>query len=371
MKPHKPLHIVYLDFDDIRNPLLAAGQATATCQVARRLVKKGHKVTVLCSRFPGSDDRIDNGISYKHIGLGTGRIKLNNLFYFFAVPFAVARVKADIIIECFTAPISTLFSPLFTRIPVIALPSMFNAKEFTRKYKLPFHIVERFGMRFYKYVMPYSNIDCAKVLAMNSKIQCRLVPQGVGDEYLSIEKKDPEHILFLGRFDIAQKGIDLLIEAYARVSDTIKLPLVLAGHGPDEHTIRGLVKKYGIEDRVIMAGPLYGEKKYDVMARSAFVAFPSRHDELSLWSLEALGAGLPVVSFDLPEARWMPGTVALKAKPFDIDEYAQLLVRALNPEINKKMGEEARRFAKTYSWDRVVQDFEDFIREVLAKEAKS
>ena len=105
MKNNKSLQIVYLDFDDIKNPLLGAGQATATYEVAKRLVKKGHSVTVLCSRYPNYKDRKQEGIVYKHIGLGSGHIKLNNLVYFFAVPFAVMRVSADIIIECFTAPI--------------------------------------------------------------------------------------------------------------------------------------------------------------------------------------------------------------------------------------------------------------------------
>ncbi len=362
---------MYLDFDDIKNPLLGAGQATATYEVAKRMVKRGHRITVLSSRYPGYDDRIQEGIQYKHIGLGSARIKLNNIFYILAIPFAVPKIKADIIIECFTAPVSTLCSPAFTDIPVIALPSMFNAREFSRKYKLPFYLVERYGVRFYKYVMPYSIVDNAKIVALNPRITSKLVPQGVGDEYLAIVRKKPEHILFLGRYDIAQKGIDLLIEAYAKVADIIGLPLVIAGHGPDEKIIQKLIRDRGLTESVRMIGSLYGKEKYDVMARSAFVAFPSRHDELSLWSLEALGAGLPVVSFDLPEARWMPDSVALKAKPFDVDEYTRLLVQATNEELNKSMSVNARAFAKTYSWDRVVQDFEDFMREILQKEGRS
>lgn len=195
--------IAFLDFDDIRNPLLGAGQAHATMEVGKRLVEKGHRVTVISSRYPGSKDRVENGMEYRHIGLGTSWIKLNNLAFIAAAPFAVRKIRADLLIECFTAPISTLFSPLFTNIPVIGLPSMFNAAEFTKKYKLPFHWIERIGMKFYRYLLPYSQVDRAKAKRLNPHVHCEIVPQGVGGEFFKIPRKDPKHILYFGRLDIA------------------------------------------------------------------------------------------------------------------------------------------------------------------------
>lgn len=361
----KKLHITYLDFDDIRNPLLAAGQAQATYQVARRLVQKGHKVTVISSRFPGSSDRTEEGIEYRHIGLGAGNIKLNNFAYIFALPFTVMRLKCDIIIECFTAPISTLFSPVFTRIPVVVLPSMFNAEEFSRKYGIPVHLVERFGARFYKYMMPYSNVDEAKIKRMNPNIVTRIVPQGVGEEYLNLKPQLAEHILFLSRFDIAQKGIDLLLQAFAKIKDQVPYPLLVAGRGPDKDKIVQLIKNLGLESKVRMLGPLYGQEKLDIMSKAAFVAFPSRHDELSLWALEAFGAGLPVVAFDLPEAAWMGTEAALKAQPLDIDAYGKLLIEACDPQKNQLMRKAARDLAQTYSWRSVVDKIEAFAYEII------
>ena len=93
------MHIVILDFDDIKNPLLSGGQARATFEVAKRLVDLGNKVTVICSRFPNSKDIENNGVIYRHIGFGSSNIKLNNAIFFLALPFAVAKLKADVIIE--------------------------------------------------------------------------------------------------------------------------------------------------------------------------------------------------------------------------------------------------------------------------------
>jgi glycogen(starch) synthase len=368
MKTSKKLNIVFLDFDDIKNPLLAAGQAKATLEVGSRLVKKGHQVTIISSRFPGYKDRMENGMHYKHIGLGTQNIKLNNLAYIFALPFMVRKLKADVIIECFTAPISTLFSPIFTKIPVIILPSMFNAREFSKKYHLPLYMIEEFGLKFYKYMMPYSDIDSSKAKRINPKLICNIIPQGVGEEFFQIKHQKPSHILFLSRFDIDQKGIDILLKAYARVNKKINYPLVLGGHGPDEKKIVEMIKTFGLEEKVKIVGPLYGQKKVDFIASSIYVAFPSRHDELSLWALEALASGMPLIAFDLPEAKWMTDDVALKAKPLDIDQYSNLLLKGTDTKINNKMRIAARKLASKYSWENVADKFDIFMFEVLRRE---
>jgi len=362
------MRIIYLDFDDIRNPLLNAGQARATYEVGRRLVERGHGVTSICSRYPGYKDRIEAGIVYKHIGLGSRFIRLNNLLYIFALPFNVRKLSGDIIIECFTPPISTLFSPLFTKIPVVVLPSMFNAKEFAKKYHLPFHWIEKIGMRFYKYIMPYSDVDSAKARCLNPNIIYKIISEGVGDEYFKIIHKKPKHILFLGRFDIAQKGIDLLLKSYSKVADKINYPLVIAGHGPDEKKIKSLVSELGLEEKVKIVGPTYGEKKFKLMREALYVVSPSRHEEMSLWALEALAGGLPLVGFGLPEAGYLDKSVYLKVKPFDIDEYSDLLLKACKPELIYRMRRSARVFAKKFDWENVTSKFESFFEKILKLE---
>lgn len=362
---NKKLKITYLDLDDIRNPLLNAGQARATYEVAARLIKRGHSVVVISSKYPGYKDRVEDGIKYKHIGLGSRFIRLNNIFYIFSLPFIVRKLKVDIIVECFTPPFSTLFSPLFTKIPVVILPSMFNAKEFARKYHLPFHWFERLGMNLYNYITPYSRVDLTKALSMNSNLNYRIIPQGVGIEYFRVKLGKPKHILFLGRFDIAQKGIDLLLFSYAKVKDRIIYPLVIAGHGPDEKKIRNLIKDLDLGNKVKMVGPAYGVKKFQLISNAFFVAFPSKHEEISLWALEALASGLPLVIFDIPEFSWASSEVVLKAEPFNVEDYGSQLVRATDAVLINEMSRLARKFARKYDWEEVTDNFVSFFEFVL------
>ncbi len=368
-KEKKSLHVVFLDFDDIRNSLLGAGQAKATLEVGKRLAKKGYRVTVISSRFPGYRDREEEGLVYRHIGLGSRNIRLNNIFYILSIPLVVLRLKADIIIECFTAPISTLFTPLFTKIPVAALATSFEAERFSRKYHLPFWAVEKSGCRFYKYFLPPTPHSEAKMKRLNPSVFSKIVPEGVGEEFFKITKKRGEHILFLGRLDIDQKGIDLLIKAYAKIKNKIAWPLIIAGSGPDEEKVKFLIKESGAADKIFLYGPAYGNEKMELMSRSLFVALPSRHEGFSIFALEALAAGLVPVAFAISGLSWLPEKVSLKAKQFDTDEYSLLLEKAAtDTNLIGAMGAAARIFSKQFSWDNAARQIEDFLKEILIKE---
>lgn len=366
---NKKLKITYLDFDDIKNPLLGGGQAKATLEVCSRLVNRGHQVEVICSKYPRFEDRIEKGIKYTHVGVGTKYIRLNNLIYDLVLPFVVRKLKSDVIVECFTPPYSTLFSPLFTSIPVVALPTSFEANSFAKKYHLPFEKIEKFGLRFYQYFLPTSAHYEKKLKAVNPKVRAKIVGQGVNSEYFSIKSKKGKYILFLGRFDIEQKGIDLLLKAYSKVVTKLKLPLVLAGFGPDQAKIRVLIKKYRLQRKTRLIGPTYGEKKLKVLSEAEVFVVPSRHEGFCIAALEALAANLPVVSFDIPGVSWIPKEVSLKAKAFDVNELADLMLQASDRKMNLKMRKNCRQVARKYSWDDVASEYESFFQ-FMVKDAK-
>lgn len=366
----KKLHITFLDFDDIKNPLLNAGQARATLEVGKRLVEKGHTITVICSRYPGYKDRTENGIEYKHIGLGSKNIRLNNLFYIFAVPFSVMNIKnTDIIVECFIAPISTLFSPLFTKIPVVALPTSFEAERFSKLYHLPLWIIEKIGCRFYKYFIAFTPYLEQKIRMFNRNIITHIIPQGVSNEYFSIKNKKPEYILYIGRLDMHQKGIDLLLHAYKNISGRTSFPLVVAGDGPDREKIKKLILKLNIFQKVKLVGFADENMKKELFSKAAFVAFPSRSEGFSLLSLETLASGNKLVAFDIPSLIWADKNVALKVKPFDIELYGSIILNESKLSDKKHSEKICRDYAKKYSWENVVDKFENFFLEIVKKES--
>lgn len=366
----KKLHIVFVDFDDIKNPLLSGGQALATFEVAKRLVKRGNRVTVLCSRFPGSKDSKNNGIYYKHIGLGSTNIRKNNAVYFFALPLALKKIKADIIIECFTAPISTCLSPLYTKIPVIGMPTMFEAKEFSKKYHIPFHLVEAAGAKFYKYFLAYSPINKIKMESLNSKIYTRIIPNGVSEDFFKIKTKDGNYMLFIGRIDINQKGLDILIRAWKKENPK-KIRLVIAGNGPkdEEEKLVALIKKNKLENTVSFIGRIDGKEKEKLIAESFCGMYPSRFEDFPLVPLEFTGMGKPLICFDIEGLKWVSKDVSIKAKPFSDTSLAQAIRdMTKDKDLRAILRKNSKPFARKYGWNEISKEYEKYCFDVLDME---
>lgn len=364
------LHIVFLDFDDIKNPLLSGGQARATLEVAQRLVKLGNKVTIICSRFPGSKDQYQKGIYYKHIGLGSSDIRLNNVVFFAALPFAVRTFKADVMIECFTAPISTCFSPLFTKIPVIGMPTMFEAKEFAKKYHLPFHWVEAIGVKFYKYFLAYSPVNKAKMEKMNPKIHIKIIPNGVSEELFKVKEKESNYALFIGRIDIVQKGLDVLLYACKSLKDKLPVQIIIAGNGPkpEEEKLKELILKNNLSKKVSFVGRVDGYKKEWLLAHAQFGIYPSRFEDFPLVPLEFTALNKPMVIFDVPGLKWVSPKVSIRAKAENAAALSQALVEMTQPTKRKQLKKYCRPFAKQYGWNAIAKQYEAFCHEVIELE---
>jgi glycosyltransferase involved in cell wall biosynthesis len=107
--------------------------------------------------------------------------------------------------------------------------------------------------------------------------------------------------LFLGRLDFKQKGLDLLLQAFAKVSQShSQMHLVLAG--PDESGGRDLILQWAdqleIQNRITLTGILTGEKKIAALQDSDAFVLPSRYEGSSIALLEAMYFGLPVLTTD-------------------------------------------------------------------------
>ena len=70
--------------------------------------------------------------------------------------------------------------------------------------------------------------------------------------------------------------------------------------GPDEfgHTaeLQARIERVGLGDLVRFVGPVYGEDRRDAFAAAEFFVLPSHSEGAPMAALEALGAGVPVLT---------------------------------------------------------------------------
>lgn len=365
---NKKLKITILDFDHIKNPLLSGGQARATFEVAKRLVEMGHDVSVICSKYPGYKNKKINGIYYYHIGIGSNNLQINSIAYLLSLPFSLRKLKPDVVFECFMAPISTCFSPLYTKSPVIAMPTMFEAEEFAKKYHIPFQKIEAFGCKFYKYFLAYSNENKIKMEKYNPKIYTKIIPNGVSETFFNMKTTTGNYGLFIGRIDFTQKGLDLLIEACGKIKNFKNFKIIIAGNGSatEEKKLLELIKMAGFEKNIFFAGRVDGKIKESLIANCAFGLYPSRFEDFPLVPLEYASFGKPLVCFDIKGLAWVPKDISIKARKFDISELAKAIeIMFKNKKILDEKSKKCRNFARKYGWDEIAKKYEKFCFEVL------
>jgi glycosyltransferase involved in cell wall biosynthesis len=164
----------------------------------------------------------------------------------------------------------------------------------------------------------------------------------------------PPTVLSVGRF-VPKKGHDVLLDALARLVRTgVKFRARLIGGGTLHSELKARADKLGLNGRVDIVGWIPESEVFDELARADVFALASRitssgdRDGLPVSIVEAMVAGLPVVSTSvsaIPEAI-RHGREGFLVPPDDPDALAGALAKLLEDErLRAVLGEGARRRA--------------------------
>ena len=358
------LKIIISSYDSIKNPYYGGGGATAIHEIASRLTKK-FEVTVITGKYPKSRNEKIDGVLYERIGFSFAGPKLGQFIYQLLLPYFAIRKNYDLWMESFTPPISTAFLPLFTRKPVIALVHNFSEGYMNKKYHLPFHLAERFGIKFYKYFIVLTKGAKEHVLKINKKADVSIIPNGV--EIKSFDKNTKRNfVLYLGRIDFYQKGLDLLLKAYKYISQNSKAKLKIAGSGTKNEEIKlaELIKNLKLKDKVQVLGKVNGSGKTQLLRSARCIVVPSRYESFPLVILEALSYGTPIVTFDIEGLKWLPKSCALKVESNDEKAMGAAILKVTkDKKLQTKMIKKGKRLANNYSWEKSYENYLSYINQ--------
>lgn len=170
-----------------------------------------------------------------------------------------------------------------------------------------------------------------------------------------------DYLLFFGRNDIYQKGIDILVRAYADASRAgLRLPLVIAGQ-PNRDSKKALdriITDLGVMGEVRVVGEVTEDRKVELIRGARCLAFLSRWDGPPRPVREAIALGTPVVVSrgtnlgDIVEAARAGVSVDLRR-----EEVAEALLETQNDEVVKVWERGAVALRSDLSWDRVAERY--------------
>jgi glycosyltransferase involved in cell wall biosynthesis len=180
----------------------------------------------------------------------------------------------------------------------------------------------------------------------------------------------PVTFLFCGQM-IERKGVDLLVNAFARLQDPRARLLLVGREGELPRWLAGL--ESSVRDRIEYAGFQAPEALPAFFERADVFVLPSRYDGWGVVVNQALGAGLPILcseavgaAYDLIE----PGVNGLRLPAADLDSLTDAMRRLLDePETRAAWGRASRARAEAWTPAAGAAKWVEALGAVLSKPA--
>ena len=144
-----------------------------------------------------------------------------------------------------------------------------------------------------------------------------------------------------------------LIEAYAKLSPSERLPLILAGgRGWDYEPIDAAIEKHGLTQDIFLPGFLPADELPLWYNSAEVFVYPSVFEGFGLPVLEAMACGTPVITSNVSSLPEVAEGAGLCLNPHDGDEWIAALKRAHNDATWREQAKQAGlQKAQQFTWE--------------------
>ena len=162
------------------------------------------------------------------------------------------------------------------------------------------------------------------------------------------------------------KRVEDVVHVFAKVNKVIPSKLLLVGDGPERSAIEDLCRKTCAHNDIRFLGRQ--EEMEEILAISDLFLLPSEYESFGLVALEAMSAGVPVISTNvggLPEIN-IVGVTGFLSKVGDVEDMSNNIIKILSDEkAFAKMKKNALAQAMKFDINNIVPQYEALYRKVL------
>jgi glycosyltransferase involved in cell wall biosynthesis len=152
------------------------------------------------------------------------------------------------------------------------------------------------------------------------------------------------------------KNWGALIRALAHIPEKRRPRLVITG-GRGDDPLRSVVDEHAMAHWVDLRGWVDDAEVRELYSRATSLAIPSLAEGFSLPTLEAMGAGVPVLLSDIDVHRYVGGDAALYFDPRNDREIAHRMEAvSTDPVLCQRLSEAGRARAAEFTWERTARE---------------
>lgn len=206
-----------------------------------------------------------------------------------------------------------------------------------------------------------------------------LVPNGVDTDLFKKVKSDVREMFglddcfILGYVGVLREWVDLT-PVYRAIKNLEDVKLLIVGEEGMLQKNMEMIRRYGLEDKVIFAGTVPYTKVPEYISAMDVCLIPFKRNAVSqnavpLKLFEYMACEKPVISTKLKGVMEVVGDTILYADT--VNEYVMQIKRlANNPELVEEIGKNGRKFVvENYEWKIIVKKLDKIIRSTISYEA--
>lgn len=365
-------------------PPIGGGGSTVTAYAIRHLIKAGHTVTLITSRYKGLPHRevIDGATVIRIPAIrrykdycSTWELVIFGVSALVATFSYTRRHRVDFIQAYFAVPAGWV-AWIISYLRGIPYAVYFGGSDIPganpSRYKKIYPILTPLLRMIWRRAQ--FRTVCSEELARLGKVsdptsEFIVIPNGVEtNRFKPLERPaNPQvKILFIGRL-IPRKGFQRVVSALPKVRELAKKPfeIEVVGTGAFQAELNVLAEELGVSDLIRYIGTV----PYDALEKSYQYAdifvLTSLSEGMPSVILEAMGCGLPIIASDVGGNNEIvkEGENGFLIDGDDTNLVAQRLASLINDEtLRTRLGHASRAHALKYDWSNIMRQYTELYK---------
>jgi glycosyltransferase involved in cell wall biosynthesis len=360
-------------------PPLGGGGAKVVSGLIQELTNSGHQIDLVTMWFPGLP-LVERNTNFRIIRIPCIRFRKDvcriwemPLYIICATPVVLwlsFRNKYELNHTHFILPdgVLSFLAKFVTKLPYVLtahgsdVPG-YNPDRFKFAHRMLSPIWKRIARSAFKVVCPSGALE-AMILRQESSARTMIIPNGLDLEKFCPAEHKQKRILVVTRM-FERKGVQYLLDALKGFEHDFEVHIV--GDGPYLPVLKGLVDQKNLDVNFWGFLDNQSDAIRELYETSRIFIFPSEAENFPIVLLEAMAAGMAIITTKNTGCAEVVGDAALLVKPRDsIGIRSALEQLTANPDLVKNLGTSARqRLRERFGWSMVAERYVSLYEESI------